>query len=1106
MVEEPVGEVTVDEPTYDEPADQYDEEYSEEPIEAYVEEPVYEQPVEQAVDDPRFEESEEVYVEEQPQEEAYGELAQEPFEEPVTAFSEPANEDVAQQPAEEYYEEPAQQRYEEPVQDLYSGQGWGDDLTEDEAACFEDQHQEYQEEVQPEPEDILPAHPEPTPSYSEPVQDLSPPPTPPLEQPQLEAEVREDESETIIVGYSEEEVLSPMAQEIHQALDEALNEETSYPERTEEPYPVEDQYSPPMTPADNRYGHDEFPPSSNDHLKSPAVASNWGRQSQLLSPRPLTPPLEDHDLDYPLSPQAGWDANQHRPVTPPNEPQDHQLLSPLTFQQSPLVDQYHEEQYNSATEVYEDNNSHDNDGYWAGHNAMSSPTLSEPHLAQQESLEDKGPYPAFSPRPPNTPPQQNTHGFVGPSTDTERNRSIEADTNTYSSEPDSFMNDRRSSEPEFEIMNAGTRSIDTYDAPEDSPLPHEMQSQSPQPAFEEYPTQQTSVSPVKVQSVEYQIPHDQASIQEYLQEEPAGPYEDYAYVQPEQIPEEEYEEQRAEYQEYAPQQAEAVQQERIAEQQQYQPPPPPPQSRPLSLFPKQTQSANPALRSNNEGAYQSNEPMQMNTISEDSDEGTATSNVSKPSSGKAGTQKYQWLLPLMATATLGFGMEALEEQFHASSNKSSGWTFKSWFRIGKRKQNAVVGPMSGSSTSTVGQTDQPSQPSQQSPQVQFTDNSTARGLNVMQNSSPQTRNMSPQASNEWRNHDEADLEEPKPRKKGIFAWFGRRNKNAVNDVEAPSPVPQESYEMRDPNQTRTTESSQQSNSFGNMTTVESNTLNQGQAQSSQSPQMVAYQQPPVQGDVDQAPKKPGFWARLFSKRTKPQNAATLANSPGAGPDGSPDINGQKPEKKKGFWARLFSRSNKKKSRPTDDIELGNINAQDDQIARVGRVKSGSPQLIQGPNRRTSAVGAIVGPSGRQQQPQQWQQTIPEDTTAEDNVAEFNEPPNPKTKKRGIFARSMGRRSGHSKNKNKNKGKGKAVDENNNGEWEDVEEQTHETATLPPARPKLARVKKYGAVVSNSEGLAQQHVTAPKQKERGKIRTGAAAANPGNWFWMDVYWK
>jgi collagen type V/XI/XXIV/XXVII alpha len=42
-------------------------------------------------------------------------------------------------------------------------------------------------------------------------------------------------------------------------------------------------------------------------------------------------------------------------------------------------------------------------------------------------------------------------------------------------------------------------------------------------------------------------------------------------------------------------------------------------------------------------------------------------------------------------------------------------------------------------------------------------------------------------------------------------------------------------------------------------------------------------------------------------------------------------------------------------------------------------------------------------------------------------------------------------------------------------------------------------------IAPSEGL-YQHVNAPKQRQRGAGRAAAAAANPGNWFWMDVYWK
>ncbi|KAK4172113.1 hypothetical protein QBC36DRAFT_81137 [Triangularia setosa] len=1114
---EAYGEPPYDEPTYDEPA--YKEPAYEEPaVDAYeepateltdeqssdqyvevVEDPVAETTAQEQTHDEPAEQYDEEYVEEQLQDAMYDKPSHQAFKEQVSVCSEQVTDGVAQDPTQEHCEDPGEEKYEEPVHDLYSGQGWGDDLTEDDAANNGEQ-QEHQEEFQPEPED----NPEPTPSYNGPVHDLSPPPSPPLEQPQLESEAREDESETIIV-YSEEEVVYPMTQEIQQVLDEALNEEPHYPEDTDQPDPMDDQYSPPMTPTDNTYGHDEFPPSSNDYLKSPTVASNWGRQSQLLSPRPLTPPPEGthQNTEYTSNPLLGWDASQHRPVTPPDEPQDHQILSPLTFQQSPLVgnrfaaaEQCHEEQYNSATEMHGDDQFYGN-RHWAGGNTMPSPELSglRPSSPEQEPLEDKGPYPAFLPRSTNSPVQQTTRGSAGLSTMMENSRSLKADPDAFSSELDSFDDNQRSSEPEFEIMNVGARSPDTYDPIEDSPFPRQMQPEYPEPAFEEYAAQQTSVSPVKVQSVEYQIPHDQASIEEYMQEEPAGPYDDYGYVQPEQIPQEDYKEQRPAYRDYTSPEVAVVQFERVVEQQQYQlsppspppPSPPPPQSRPLSLFPRkiqptkqQARSDNHALRSINQGAYQSNGPMQMNTVLEDNSENMATANVIGKQGAKTDTQRYRWLLSLMATATLGFGMESLEEQFQASRVEPSGWTFKGLFGTGKRKQSP--GSMSGGSSPIANQMELPQSSSQQRPQ--YNDTSTSRGLNVIQNSSARTPSMAAQPSNQWNSPDDI-VKEPESKKKGVFAWFGRRNKNAVDDVEAPRPTPQESYEIHSTNQALAVEPTRQRN-------------NQGHPHNFQSPQMMASQQLPA-NDLEQAPRKPGFWARLFGKRSQPRNATPLASSCEVGPAGSAGINTQQPVKKKGFWARLFSRSKKKQPQTADDIEMGNMNAQDEQIPRVGRVKSGSPQLIQCPNRRTSAVGAIVWPNVRRQQtPQHWQQTIPED-----DEAEFDELPKPR-KKRGLFARSRGRKSENT-NKN-NKGKGKAVDKKIDGEWEDMEEQRHEMATLPPTQPKPARVKKYGAVVASSEGLAQQHVTGPKQKERGNARTGAAAANPRNWFWMDVYWK
>lgn len=478
--------------------------------------------------------------------------------------------------------------------------------------------------------------------------------------------------------------------------------------------------------------------------------------------------------------------------------------------------------------------------------------------------------------------------------------------------------------------------------------------------------------------------------------------------------------------------------------------------------------------------------MQLNSVSDNNTQDAAKANVTAKHGGN--TQRYLWLLPLMATATLGFGMESLEEQYHTSTGKSSGWTFKGLFGFGKQKQSTTETPGSSGNSPIVKQTEQSRPVSQPTPP----NATSSRGLNVVQNNTSRTPSLAPQPANEWNFANDTNVEEPAPKKKGFLAWFGRRDKTVVTDVEAPSPIPQESYEMQNTRQARAMEPTRQSANFGNMATVERG------PQNFQSPQMMAAERLPAD-KVDEAPKKRGFWARLFGKKSQLQKQSPRASPREAVSGGSPDIDAQQPEKRKGFWARLFSLS-KKKTQSTDDIEMGKMNTQDDQIARVGRVKSGSPQLMQGPNRRTSAVGAIVGPNARQQQtPQQWQQTIPEY-----NEAEFDEPPKPK-KKRGLFTRSRAKKAVTVKNKNKDKGKGKAA-QKTDGEWENIDEQRHEMTPRPPTQPKPARVKKYGAVVGNSEGLAQQHVTGPRQKERGRARTGAAAVNPKNWFWMDVYWK
>lgn len=58
---------------------------------------------------------------------------------------------------------------------------------------------------------------------------------------------------------------------------------------------------------------------------------------------------------------------------------------------------------------------------------------------------------------------------------------------------------------------------------------------------------------------------------------------------------------------------------------------------------------------------------------------------------------------------------------------------------------------------------------------------------------------------------------------------------------------------------------------------------------------------------------------------------------------------------------------------------------------------------------------------------------------------------------------------------------------------------------PPQAARKMPVKVRYAPTTPSEAMCQ-HVSGPRERRRGDGGTAAAAVNPGNWFWMDVYWK
>ncbi|KAK3900191.1 hypothetical protein C8A05DRAFT_36176 [Staphylotrichum tortipilum] len=245
----------------------------------------------------------------------------------------------------------------------------------------------------------------------------------------------------------------------------------------------------------------------------------------------------------------------------------------------------------------------------------------------------------------------------------------------------------------------------------------------------------------------------------------------------------------------------------------------------------------------------------------------------------------------------------------------------------------------------------------------------------------------------------------------------------------------------------------------------------------------------------QRPKKKSFFARLFGSKKESHSQRDQQPHINA-PNTLPQKRGlfaraqtmreeerSARQKKRGFWARLFCRKPKQPNQ--DDIEMGNFDE-----GRIGRVRTGSPQLVQSEAEATprSTAADVM---------------YKEDDNLDDVIPgkkRKKEKKHKKDKKR-TSTNSMGlyrQATLSSSNKMPKKGKrqsGVYYGEEASGLTEPRE-----------ARKAPARVR-YAPIVPSSEGM-YQHVGAPRQRQRGAGRTAAAAAaaNPGNWFWMDVYWK
>ncbi|KAL2137590.1 hypothetical protein VTI28DRAFT_8978 [Corynascus sepedonium] len=236
-------------------------------------------------------------------------------------------------------------------------------------------------------------------------------------------------------------------------------------------------------------------------------------------------------------------------------------------------------------------------------------------------------------------------------------------------------------------------------------------------------------------------------------------------------------------------------------------------------------------------------------------------------------------------------------------------------------------------------------------------------------------------------------------------------------------------------------------------------------------------------------KKKGFWAAIFGSKKSKTSSDPESLEPSQSSQRKPGLfarartvsqqnMAERRGRRPGFFSRLFGH----KPRKSDDIEMGNLNQSEE--ARVGRVRTGSPQLHQGEyDTRNSAVADVVGEDGFED--------VPDKKRKKKEKKDKR-----KNKGMGLFRQASLASSTKADNKRKGNAKNKrqtiVYDENGN-------------VVPQPRRTRKSPAKVRYAPVAPSDGM-HQHVKPPNMKPKGKNRPAAAAANPGNWFWMDVYWK
>ncbi|KAL2258439.1 hypothetical protein VTK26DRAFT_8259 [Humicola hyalothermophila] len=260
----------------------------------------------------------------------------------------------------------------------------------------------------------------------------------------------------------------------------------------------------------------------------------------------------------------------------------------------------------------------------------------------------------------------------------------------------------------------------------------------------------------------------------------------------------------------------------------------------------------------------------------------------------------------------------------------------------------------------------------------------------------------------------------------------------------------------------------------------------------------------------------GLFTGIFGRKTSSPNDTRPGSAPHQASNTRPGLSGsagtdpqQRPSQKQehkepGLFARLFGWNRKARKNNAQDVEMANLpgRSRADEVVRAGSVRSGSPRLIQGGandhSMRQSAWADAVSAADDDQY-----EDIDEGYSTEANSPKKHD----KTANVSKDRHKKNRASAVADSPDMDLGAMPAA----GGRATRTRAHAGRAAnSRPMPRKKRPKKRHLAPIVPISDGLAQHYVKEPGKlptgRPRGRVRTAAAAVNPGNWFWADVYWK